>query len=68
MIAVAELLLEQGYATAYLWVLEENRRAIQFYERLGGVRVEKAIKSIFGYDAPSYKISWSDLSAIRSRV
>lgn len=64
MLAAANELLRQGHRTAFLWVFESNREAIRFYERLGGVQKEKAMKSIFGHDVLSRKIEWVDLHAI----
>jgi ribosomal protein S18 acetylase RimI-like enzyme len=61
--AVNEL-INKGYNTGYLWVFESNEKAIRFYERLGGVKKEKASKSIFGYDVPSLKIEWDNLAVI----
>ena len=67
MVAAAEDLLRHDLTTAYLWVLVENRRAVRFYRRLGGVVVEEAIKPVFGHDLPNYKIAWPDLSEIAVR-
>ena len=55
--AAAEQLTRQGQSKAYLWVLEDNHRAVQFYEGLGGVREERANKPVFGYQLPSLKIA-----------
>ena len=62
--AAAERLMEMGQSTACLWVLAENRRALRFYELLGGVSVERADTAMFGHMLPSIRIRWSDLSAI----
>jgi len=62
--AAARELIHRGHDTAYLWVFESNLKAIRFYERLGGVQKEKAVKNIFGYGVPSRKIEWDDLSLI----
>ena len=64
MMAAANGLIQRGYRTAYLWVFESNRKAIRFYESLGGVQKEKDMKSIFGHDILSRKIQWIDLNAI----
>ena len=64
MTAAADALIQRGHRTAYLWVFESNRKAIGFYERLGGVQKETAIKSIYGHDVLSRKIEWINLSAI----
>lgn len=62
--AVAETLLRKGHRTAYLWVFQSNEKAISFYEKLGGVQKECAMKDIFGKEVLSKKIEWDDLSTI----
>ena len=62
--AVAKELINEGHKTAYLWVFESNQKAINFYERLGGVQKEQSMKDVFGYDVLSRKIEWDDLSTI----
>jgi ribosomal protein S18 acetylase RimI-like enzyme len=62
--AGARELINRGYKTGFLWVFQNNERAIQFYERLGGVKKERARKTVFGYRVPSWKIEWDDLSLI----
>jgi ribosomal protein S18 acetylase RimI-like enzyme len=62
--SAAERLTQQGHRTAYLWVLESNKRAIQFYERLGGIKTIQVVKNLFGYDVLAVKIEWMDISVI----
>ena len=62
--AVAKELIKKGHKTAYLWVFENNQKAIRFYERLGGIQKEQSMKTVFGYDVLSRKIEWDDLSLI----
>ena len=62
MMSAARQLVRQGHTTAYLWVVKSNERAIRFYERLGGVRADQALKSLFGHKVPNVKILWSDLT------
>jgi len=62
--AVAKELIKNGHSTAYLWVFESNKKAIRFYERLGGVQKEQSMKTVFGYDVLSRKIEWDNLSTI----
>ena len=64
MASAARQMIRQGHSTAYLWVFEKNRRAIQLYERLGGVRTDHALKKIFGHQVPSVKMVWSDISVL----
>ena len=64
MMAAAQQLIQQGYKTAYLWVVERNERAIRLYERLGGVRTDRALKNLFGHEIPNVKVVWSDISVL----
>ena len=67
MASAARHMLRQGHSSAYLWVAQKNRRAIQLYERLGGVRTESALKNIFGHEVPSIKMVWPDISMLCPR-
>ena len=51
--AAARELIDRGHNTAYLWVFESNQEAIRFYERLGGLKKEQSIKTVFGFDVLS---------------
>ena len=62
--SAARQLIQQGHKTAYLWVLANNARAIRFYEKLGGVYTDRAVKNLFGHKAASIKMEWSDISAL----
>ena len=64
MASAARQMIRQGHGSAYLWVFEKNQRAIQLYERLGGIRTEHAVKNIFGHKLPSVKMVWSDISVL----
>jgi ribosomal protein S18 acetylase RimI-like enzyme len=61
---VAKELIEKEYKTAYLWVFESNKKAIRFYERLGGTQKEQVRINVFGYEVLSRKIEWDDLAII----
>ncbi|WP_352399822.1 GNAT family N-acetyltransferase [Anaerotignum sp.] len=41
-------LKKQGFSNIYLWVLENNRRAISFYEKSGFIRTDDKIKMDVG--------------------
>ena len=41
--------------TAHLWVVVINKSAIRFYDRLGGITTDRAIKSLLGHDFPNLK-------------
>ena len=62
--AVVKELIKKGHHTAYLWVFQSNEKAIRFYERLGGIQKEQAMKNAFGYDVLCRKIEWDKLSNI----
>jgi len=64
MASAARNMHRQGHSSAYLWVAQKNRRAIQLYERLGGVRTESALYNIFGHEVPSIKMVWPQISAL----
>jgi len=68
MVAAAERLMAAGHTTAYLWVVAGNDRAIDFYERLGGVRTEQAMQPLFDNLVLNYRIEWNDLSGIARRA
>jgi len=68
LISAAEELLARGHKTAYLWVFESNQKAVQFYEQLGGVKMEEVPQDIFGHKITSLKIVWNDLTVITTRL
>jgi ribosomal protein S18 acetylase RimI-like enzyme len=61
LISAVQLLMHQGHKTAYLWVVESNIRAIRFYERLGGVCTDRALKNLYGHAVLNIKIEFNDL-------
>ena len=65
--SAVEELLARGYKTADLWAFTTNRKAIRFYERMGGVVVEEAPQDIFGYSISSLRIEFTDLAALTYR-
>ncbi|HMB76684.1 MAG TPA: GNAT family N-acetyltransferase [Kiloniellaceae bacterium] len=64
MAAAADRLQQRGHGTAYLWVFENNRPAIGFYESLGGRIAAQAAKEFYGQAVPSVKIAWPDLAVV----
>lgn len=68
MAAAAERLMNAGHTSAYLWVVATNRRAIDFYFRLGGIKTEEAMQPLFAYRVLNYKVEWADLSEITRRA
>jgi ribosomal protein S18 acetylase RimI-like enzyme len=62
---------EQNYPDRglYLWVLEENRQAKRFYERLGGVKADQELWTPpGGGSVPTLRYVWRDLAALQARV
>jgi ribosomal protein S18 acetylase RimI-like enzyme len=45
--AALQDLIDAGLPTALVWTLEDNRRAVEFYRRIGGRQVRKA-SELFG--------------------
>jgi hypothetical protein len=45
-------------------VVESNRRAIDFYQRLGGVCSDHEPKDLFGHMVPNVKVVWSDITVL----
>ncbi len=64
--AAAAILREQGERTAYLHVITENKRALGFYERLGGEVTQTLMRDVFGTPKLHYKVEWRDLSVLAS--
>lgn len=65
--AIAQEIVHRGHRSAYLWVFESNRKAIRFYERLGGVQQDSTYNNLFGYDVLSRKIHWDDITIVLGR-
>lgn len=64
MATAAEHLIRQGHSTAYLWVIVENKEALKFYERLGGVPEVYETKEMFGHKSLCAKVVWADITAM----
>jgi ribosomal protein S18 acetylase RimI-like enzyme len=62
--AVAPRLASLGYRGLHLKVFASNAAAIRFYERLGGKIEVRAVEDLMGYPADTYRMAWSDLSAL----
>ena len=57
-------LVSLGHSSAHLWVFEANSRALSFYERLGGVRSAREVKTVHGNSLASVKVVSDDLSVL----
>jgi ribosomal protein S18 acetylase RimI-like enzyme len=55
---------ERGETGAYLWVFDDNVRAIDFYRRLGGEIVEGGFDEIDGKQVAHSRITWRDIARL----
>ena len=60
--AVAQRLLDDGFSSTLVWVLEDNRRACRFYESLGGEWVGGKTVAIGGADLEEVSYGWRDIA------
>jgi ribosomal protein S18 acetylase RimI-like enzyme len=54
----------RGERAAYLWVFDDNVRAIDFYRRLGGEIVEGGFDEIDGSQVAHSRIAWHDTARL----
>jgi ribosomal protein S18 acetylase RimI-like enzyme len=54
----------RGETAAYLWVFDDNPRAIDFYHRLGGDIVEGGFDEIDGAQVAHSRIVWRDTARL----
>jgi hypothetical protein len=54
----------RGERAAYLWVFDDNVRAIDFYRRLGGEIVEGGFDEVDGQPVPHSRIVWNDTARL----
>ena len=59
---VAQRLLDDGFSSMLVWVLEDNRRACRFYESLGGEWVGRKTVAIGGADLEEVSYGWRDIA------
>jgi len=63
--AVSWVIDRRPASPLHLWVFEENHSARGFYERLGGISVERSLHHApDGYDVPAIRYVWSDLAKL----
>ena len=62
--AVAQRLLDDGFSSMLVWVLEDNRRACRFYESLGGERIGQKTVAVGGTDFEEVSYGWGDIAAL----
>ncbi len=58
-----EPLIAGGAKSLCLWAFDQNEGAMRFYQRLGGLVVERGFDDFAGANAPHTKIAWTDLPA-----
>lgn len=66
MVACAQMLLERGFRSGMLWVLEENQRARAFYEALGGQLLGSKSAAIGEIPVVEVAYGWPDLAVLCS--
>ncbi len=54
----------RGETGAYLWVFDDNVRAIDFYRRLGGAIVEGGFGEVDGAEVAHSRIVWRDAARL----
>ncbi|NNE80211.1 MAG: GNAT family N-acetyltransferase [Silicimonas sp.] len=62
--ATAKDLIKRGKGSLHLTVVETNRRAVRFYERLGGTFGAPIEDAMFGHKVQALPVHWSDLPAL----
>jgi ribosomal protein S18 acetylase RimI-like enzyme len=66
--AAAWVLEQRPDSSMHLWVFEQNRQAVGFYESLGGERVERVVKAaVDGNYVVSLRYLWRDLNRLAQR-
>lgn len=58
---LAEVLRQRGLKSMVVWVLEENRRAVAFYQGLGAVQIVQKMTDIGGAELSDLCLGWADL-------
>ena len=67
--AVAWVLEHRPSSSLHLWVYEANHAARGFYERFGGVTVERIVqRACDGRDLPFMRYAWGDLPALKKAL
>ena len=57
-------MLAVGMKSVCLWVFEDNKPAIGFYENLGGVTDKHGVDQLANSDAPDRRIGWHNLERL----
>lgn len=62
--AVTHSLLEHGFTSMLLWVLEDNRPACRFYESLGGELISSKTVTIGGANLREISYGWRNIAPL----
>ena len=62
--ALAQHLLVDGIGSMLVWVLEDNHPACQFYESLGGERINRKTVAIGGENLVETSFGWKDITGL----
>ncbi len=62
--AATHSLLQHGFTSMLLWVLEDNRPACRFYESLGGKLISRKTVTIGGANLQEVSYGWKDITAL----
>lgn len=62
--SAAPIMRKNYWDKALLWVIDKNKRAIAFYEQMGGQRVGKQKANIGGQDMTEVAFGWKDITKI----
>jgi hypothetical protein len=65
---LAETSNSNKHVKAYLWVLDGNDTARQFYHRLGGRPCDRRDMELGGVVVGETRIAWADFRTLRRRV
>ncbi|MAS86647.1 MAG: GNAT family N-acetyltransferase [Micavibrio sp.] len=65
---IAEDLSEKRSRSLILWVIKNNKRAMPFYEKLGGQRIGKKRLEIGGMTVDESALGWRDTNTILEKV
>jgi ribosomal protein S18 acetylase RimI-like enzyme len=63
--AATEPMRKNYWDKALLWVIDKNKRAISFYEQMGGQRVGKQKSDIGEQEMTEIAFGWKDISKIK---
>jgi len=63
--AITDPMRKNYWDKALLWVIDKNKRAVSFYEQMGGQRVGKQQADIGGKTVTELAFGWKDITRIK---